>query len=112
MAEYTYTAPSHTVRLAIRCSALRERMACGERRLVRLSALLRRVDAQSARTSVLQNAVDRMARGYKLSTTSVDLIRRVMAKVTHHLGKQKQQFCLADEEARIRAKGVLEMLGE
>ena len=94
--------------LAIQCSELRERMELGEHRLARLSALLRGASTHPP-TGILGDATKRIKRG---STASVEKIKRIMAKVMHYQEVYRQDLVAVQEEARARAKTMLETLGE
>jgi DNA-binding NtrC family response regulator len=102
---------SQTVRLAIQCGQMRERVMYGKRRLARLSELLRR--AQSLPLSAhAEKAFKRMEQAERGGKTSIARIERLITTLTEHLRPQGATLWLLEEQARTQAKHMLHTLGE
>jgi DNA-binding NtrC family response regulator len=107
------TALLSAVWLAIQCSGLHERVEREERRLVRLSALLRQTSTRTLQaTAVFCDAQQRMDRAMDSSIASVEKIERVMARLIHYHRVYREELFILYEEARGQARQRLQTLDE
>jgi hypothetical protein len=103
---------AQTVLLAIQCSQMRERVMLGKRRLARLSGLLRRAQSLPSSSQTVDNALKRMEQTERGGKSSIARIERLITSLTEHLRPHNETLWLLEEQARTRAKHMLETLGE
>jgi DNA-binding NtrC family response regulator len=103
---------TQTVRLAIQCSQMRERVDFGKRRLARLSEVLRSAQSFPSPSPAMDNALRRMGQALRGSNSSVARLERLITNLTEQLRPDKETLCLLEEQGRTRAKRMIETLGE
>ena len=103
---------SQTVRLAIQCSQMRQRVMYGKIRLARLSELLRRAQSMPSSSQTVDNALRRMGEAVRCGNSSIARLERLITNLTEHLRPDNETLWLLEEQAHARAKRMLETLGE
>ena len=101
-----------TVRLAIQCSRMRERVECGKRRLARLSEVLRRARSSSQSSQSLDHALRQMGQAVRGGNSSIASLERLITHLTEQFRPDNETLCLLEQQSRARAKRMLETLGE
>jgi DNA-binding NtrC family response regulator len=101
-----------TVRLAIQCSRMRERVELGKRRLARLAEVLRRAQSSPSSSPSLDQALKRMGQAVRGGDSSITRLERLISKLTEQFRPDNETLCLLEEQSRTRAKRMLETLGE
>jgi DNA-binding NtrC family response regulator len=103
---------AQTVRLAIQCSRMRERVELGKRRLARLSEVLRRAQSSPSPSQARQHALRRMDHAVRGGNSSITRLERLITNLTEHLRPHNETLLLLEEQAHARAKRMLDTLGE
>jgi DNA-binding NtrC family response regulator len=103
---------AHTVWLALQCSQMRERVELGKRRLARFSELLRRAQCSPSSSPTADNALRRMGQAVRGGNSSIATLERVIGTLVEHLRPHNKTLAVLEEQARARAKSMVEALGE
>jgi two-component system nitrogen regulation response regulator NtrX len=103
---------AQTVRLAIQCSQMRQRVMCGKRRLARLSELLRRAQSSPSSSQAVDHVLRRMGHAVRSGNTSIGTLEQLITNLTKHFRPDNETLWLLEEQGRTRAKRMLETLGE
>jgi DNA-binding NtrC family response regulator len=103
---------AQTVRFAIQCSRMRERVEFGKRRLARLSEVLRRAQSSPAPSQEADHALRQMGKAVRGGNNSILRLERLIINLIQHLRPHTETLSLLEEQARARAKQMFETLGE
>lgn len=102
----------HTVRLAIQCSRMRERVAFGKRRLARLAEVLRRAQSSPSPSQAQDHAVRQIRHAVRGGNNSIARLERLITSLTEHLRPDNETLSSLEQQAQAGTKRVLETLGE
>lgn len=103
---------AHTVRLAIQCSHMRERVMCGKRRLARLSNVLKRAQASSFSSQASHNAVRQLEQIESNGLYSIARVERLLIELRHRYRPVNNALARLEEQGRAETQRMLETLGE
>jgi DNA-binding NtrC family response regulator len=102
----------HTVRLAIQCSRMRDRVELGKRRVARLSEVLRRAQSSPSSSLSRDHALRQMGHAVRGGNNSIARLERLISNLTEQFRPHTETLSLLEEQARAQAKTMLETLGE
>jgi two-component system, LuxR family, response regulator FixJ len=103
---------AETVRLAMQCHRMRERVMHGKRRLAQLSELLRRAQSAPGSSPARDHALTRMGHAVRGGDNSIARLERLITNLTDQFRPDNDTLCLLEEEARDRSTTLLATLGE
>jgi len=103
---------AQTVRLAMQCSEMRERVETGKRRLARLSEVLRRAQSSPLSSQWADQALRQMGHAVRGGNNSIARLERLITSLTDQYRPDHDTLCRLEEEARARSTTLLATLGE